>query len=274
MTTFRNLAKEWIPPIVVQSIRRWRGQGIRFEGDFATWEEAAVRCTGYDAKEILAKVLAATLKVKRGEAAFERDSVPFDEVEYAWPTLAGLMWAAACNGGRLNVLDFGGALGSSYFQTRTFWQALPEVRWSIVEQSNFVEAGQAQIQDERLRFYYTNAECLRENQPNVILLSSVLQYLASPIAVLAELATTDADCLIIDRTPFSTASKGKVVIQRVPPSIYNASYPMWVLSKQEIMDILGVRWRLVASNLNPEGFVESTAGIKFSFQGMLFEHRQ
>ena len=274
MTTLRTLANEWLPPIIVQSIR-WRcGRSTRFEGDFATWGEAAVRCTGYSAREILAKVLAATLKVKRGEAAFERDSVLFDEVEHTWPVLAGLMWAAARNGGRLNVLDFGGALGSSYFQTRPFWQALPQVRWSIVEQAHYVEVGQAQIQDERLRFYYTNAECLRENQPNVILLSSVLQYLASPTAVLAELASTGADCLIIDRTPFSNGSEGRIVIQRVPPSIYCASYPMWVLSELEIMNILGRHWHLVASNLSSEGFVESTEGVKFSFQGLLFERRQ
>lgn len=274
MTTFRALAKEWIPPIVVHSIRRWRGRNIRFEGDFATWGEAAARCTGYSTKEILAKVLAATLKVKHGETAFERDSVPFDEIQHAWPVLAGLMWAAARNGGRLDVLDFGGALGSSYFQTRAFWQALPEVRWSVVEQPHYVEAGHAHIQDERLRFYRTNAECLRENQPNVILLSSVLQYLASPAAVLAELATTGADCLIIDRTPFLKAGEDKIMIQRVPPSIYCASYPMRVFSEQKILNILGAHWHLVASNLSPEGFGESTEGVKFSFQGMLFERRQ
>jgi putative methyltransferase (TIGR04325 family) len=276
LKSIRTIAKNWLPPALLPWVRKIspRPGEIRYEGDFAMWEEACTRCTGYEAKDILAKVLAATLKVKRGEAAFERDSVPFDEVEHPWPVLAGLMWAAARNGGRLNVLDFGGALGSSYFQTRTFWQALPEVRWSVVEQSHYVEAGQAQIQDERLRFYYNNAECLRENQPNVILLSSVLQYLASPIAVLAELASTAADCLIIDRTPFSKGSEGKIVIQRVPPSIYCASYPMWVLSEQEIMGILDAHWHLVASNLSPEGFVKSTAGIKFSFQGMLFERRR
>ena len=72
------------------------------------------------AQDILDKVLAATLKVKQGQAVFERDSVLFDEIEYSWPLLAGLMWAAASNGGKLNVLDFGGALGSSYYQNRKF----------------------------------------------------------------------------------------------------------------------------------------------------------
>ncbi len=125
MNALRALARDWFPPAVVRLIRRGRGPqqdgGLRFEGDFATWEEASAQCAGYDAEDILAKVLAATLKVKSGEAACERDSVLFDDIEYAWPVLAGLMWAAARNGGKLNVLDFGGALGSSYFQNRKFF---------------------------------------------------------------------------------------------------------------------------------------------------------
>ena len=104
MKTLKALAHDWLPPAIARLIVRGQAPqqdgGLRFEGDFATWEEAKAQCTGYDAKDILAKVLAATLKVKCGEAAFERDSVLFDEVEYAWPMLAGLMWAAARNGGR------------------------------------------------------------------------------------------------------------------------------------------------------------------------------
>jgi putative methyltransferase (TIGR04325 family) len=200
--------------------------------------------------------------------------VLFGRTEYAWPVLAGLMWAAARNGGRLNVLDFGGALGSSYFQNRKFLQTLPQVRWNVVEQAHYVEAGQASIQDEQLRFYYTIDECLSNNQLNVVLLSSVLQYLKSPIDRIKMLSGVGAGCLIIDRTPFSTHGKDKLVIQRVPSSIYAASYPMWVFSLQGFMKILDANWRMVASNQSPEGLVQSTRGFEFSFQGMLLESRR
>ena len=39
--------------------------------------------SGYDSQLILDKVLTSTLKVKNGEAAYERDSVLFDEIQYA-----------------------------------------------------------------------------------------------------------------------------------------------------------------------------------------------
>jgi hypothetical protein len=103
MNVFKELARDWLPPVLVRWFRHVRGGGIRFEGDITTWEEANSHCTGYNAEEILAKVLASTLKVKHGEAAAERDSVLFDQIEYAWPVLAGLMWAAARSSGRLNV---------------------------------------------------------------------------------------------------------------------------------------------------------------------------
>jgi hypothetical protein len=77
MNLFKALARDWLPPVLARWFRQMRGGGIRFEGDFDNWEQANSRCTGYDAEEILAKVLASTLKVKHGEAAAERDSVLF-----------------------------------------------------------------------------------------------------------------------------------------------------------------------------------------------------
>ena len=274
MSALKDLAHDWLPPALVRLLRRARGKGIRFKGDFATWEETSTRCTGYDAEEILARVLAATLKVKHGEAAFERDSVLFDEIEYSWPVLAGLMWAAARNGGRLNVLDFGGALGSGYFQNRKFLLALPEVRWNVVEQAHYVEAGQMHIQDEQLRFYKSIEECLTINQPNVVLLSSVLQYLESPIDFIRKLNMVGATCLVIDRTPFSSNGKDRLVVQEVPAAIYSASYPMWIFSLPEFKRLLAEDWSLVASNLSPEGHVQASNGFEFAFQGMLLESRR
>lgn len=273
MGSLKEFARDWLPPAVVRLLQQRRSSGLCFEGDFASWEDANTYCTGYDAEGILTKVLDATLKVKRGEAAFERDSVLFDEIQYAWPLLTGLMWAAARNNGTLNVLDFGGALGSSYFQNRKFLQSLPAVKWNVVEQLHFVEAGQKHVQDEYLRFYETIENCLLENQPNVILMSSVIQYLKSPIEIIKSLKIVNADCLIIDRTPFSNLDEDKLVIQNVPASIYKASYPMWIFSQAKAESELLMSWNIVAKNTSPEGRVLTKSGFDFSFQGMLLERK-
>jgi putative methyltransferase (TIGR04325 family) len=275
IVALKRLARSCLPPTVVRWIRPPRAEeDILFEGDFATWNDARTRCSGYDAKDILAKVLTATLKVRNGEAAFERDSVLFKDVEYAWPLLAGLMWAAARNRGKLNVLDFGGSLGSSYFQNRKFLQTLPEVCWNVVEQAHYVEAGRSHIQSDGLRFYQSIEDCLKETQPNVILLSSVLQYLESPFKLLSELEKIGASCLIVDRTPFSTHSEDKLFVQRVPAWIYSASYPMWVFSRPLFHQTVAPCWRLVAANLSAEGYVRSSNNFEFSFEGMVFESQR
>lgn len=269
---FKSIAKDWLPPAVVRALQPLSSRGIRFEGDYATWDEAAAQCTGYDAASILDKVLEATLKVKRGEAAYERDSVLFDEIEYAWPVTAALMLAAAQSGGKLDVLDFGGALGSSYFQNRAFLANLPQVRWSVIEQSHYVDAGHEHIQDNTLRFYSSIESCLTENKPNVVLLSSVLQYLPEVDQIINTINDSCATILIIDRTPFSNELMDKICIQKVPASIYKASYPMKVFSKVEFFGKF-VEWVVVAKTSSPESLLKTNPGLDINFQGFILKRK-
>ena len=112
-----------------------------WSGDYTDWQTALQKGTGYNATNILELVKEATLKVKNGEAVYERDAVLFDTIEYSWPLLSGLMLAAAKNKGSLNVVDFGGSLGSSYFQNRFYLRELESVSWNVIEQPAFVDCG-------------------------------------------------------------------------------------------------------------------------------------
>lgn len=268
MSRVQALIRDWLPPIAVRTLRHMHSNSIRFEQNHTNWDEAAAKCTDYSAEHILAKVLDATLKVKRGEAAFERDSVLFNEIEYVWPVLAGLMRSAACNAGILNVLDFGGALGSSYFQNRKFLDVLPEVHWNIIEQSHYVEAGKIYIQDDNLRFYPTIEACLTENQPNVVLLSSVLQYLPDVDDCINQIKALCTELIIIDRTIVNDSDKDEVYIQRVPPSIYPADYPCRSLSKQRLISRLSNTYELEASF--PSLYFPALEQIRSQFRGYIF----
>lgn len=273
MSFIKSVAKDWLPPVVMRAIRQYRGENIRFEGEFASWEDAAARCTGYDSEHILSKVLDATLKVKSGEAAFERDSILFDQIEYSWPITAGLMWAAACCSGRLDVLDFGGALGSSYFQNKKLLDALSGVHWNIVEQPHYVQAGRTHVQDARLKFYESIEQCLKFHNPNIILLSSVLQYLPDPYVILKEISKCTAFALIVDRTPFADHPKDMLVTQQVPLKIYSANYPMWILSWDKFIKQMESGWDMISTTDNIEGQVKTNFGFNFGFQGMLFKSK-
>lgn len=235
-------------------------------GDYLSWSDALADCTGYDSRDILRKTRDALLQVKHGEAAFERDSVLFERVEYAWPLLSGLLCAAAQTGGNLNVLDFGGSLGSTYFQNSAFLSRLPSVRWNVVEQPGHVETGKAEFQDETLRFYSTIGECIAENQPNVVVLGAVLQYLEHPYATLDEIMGLAANTVIIDRTPFWQGAADRLCLQVVPPSIYSASYPSWIFSQPLFESRMRDAWTVIASFDNSDWMA---APVEMTYRGFI-----
>ncbi len=233
----RLAIRDWLPPAITRAIQHLRYPPIHFEGSFADWEEVTSQCNGYDNKLILAKVLEATQKVIAGEAAYERDSVLFDEFSYEWSLLAGLMLGAARNSGSLSVLDFGGALGSTYFQNRAFLKYLTHVSWNVVEQPHYVKAGLENIQNKHLNFYSSIEKCIIEQDPKLLLLSSVLQYLSDPIDVINILLKGNYSIIIIDRTFFvNSGDSDRICIQHVPSSIYAASYPCRFFAKDKLFN--------------------------------------
>ncbi len=232
---FKQAIRGLVPPLVLAAYNSFAGRGIAFKGNYSSWDEAARRSSGYGSDLILEKVTCSSLKVKQGQAVFERDSVLFDKIDHSFPVLAALLRAAVEHNGTLSVLDFGGSLGSSYRQCREFLSVVGNLRWSIVEQANFVRAGKNHFQDDVLRFYDSAEECCRVEQPNVILLSSVLQYLEKPYAVIDALTTLGIDYIIVDRTPIGDLNEDRLTVQEVPASIYRGSYPAWIFDEQRLL---------------------------------------
>ena len=229
--------------------------------------------TGYESDLILRKVLEATLKVKRGEAAFERDSVAFPQIEYSWPLVSNLMFAAStCHGG-LDVVDFGGSLGSAYFQNIQFLEPLSRIRWAVVEQPHFVDVGRLEIEDERLRFFASINDAITGVRPQVLLLGSVLQYLPDPFATLATLLDIPWQQVIVDRTAF-VLGRGidRLTVQTVPPIIYAASYPAWFLSKSKFMAIFAKEYDLFTTWTCDDRY--PLEGEITSFEGHCFMRKQ
>lgn len=264
----KTTAKRWLPPALIERLKPLLGVGIYFSGNYTDWETASAYASGYDSVVILEQVKQAMLKVKAGEAVFERDSVLFDEVQHSFPVLAGLLRTVVENGNQLSVLDFGGSLGSSYFQCREFLSVLPSLKWGVVEQEHFVHCGQRVFETAQLRFFYTIAECLQQSSPNVALLSSVLQYLPKPYHVLDELMNSRVPYIVIDRTPFGDQETDFITVQRVPPSIYVASYPCWVFGKRSFLDKFRTRYEVIAEF---DGGDDSAIanGRRFTFGGMI-----
>ena len=264
------LLKRLTPPLIWEALRDVSKKNISFRGIYSTWEAALKDSGGYDAPLILDKVKSALYKVKKGEAVCERDSVLFDKIQYSFPVLAGLLRIALSHGGRLNVLDFGGSLGSSYFQYRGFLSAVKELSWSIVEQKKFVECGKEFFGDDELKFYYSLDECLQFERPHVILLSSVLQYIKEPYILIEDLINKNIKNIIIDRTPFILDGPDIITIQIVPKHIYEASYPSWIFNLDKFISIFKGKYFLITDFDAIDGSIKS-GRISAHYKGCIFE---
>jgi putative methyltransferase (TIGR04325 family) len=265
----RDLLKLLVPPFFLKALRRIDNNKFGWQGDYTTWQEAKNTSTGYNSDAIIQAVKSSLLKVKSGEAVYERDSVIFDEIQYSWPLLAGLMFVAAKSSGQnLKVLDFGGSLGSTYYQNKRFLDELCSVSWSVVEQRRFVTVGREEFANDRLSFYYTVGECVENEQPNILLLSSVLQYIENPYELLDEILKYEFEYILIDRVTFNNETdKDKITVQKIKLENYD-SIPCWLFSERDFYKYFNCLYVLV------EDFELANERVKNKYEkGMIWKKR-
>lgn len=273
MTGMKRVLKAWIPPALLQAYQGIRGDTIRFQGHYATWDSACAASVGYDSDVILQKARAAARMVKRGEAVYERDSVVFDRVEFSYPVLASLLRGACAGQGRLRVLDVGGGLGTTYREFKAFQVQLQSLTWTVVEQAMFVEVGQAEFADQELRFAPTISAAVVDGAPDVIVLSSVLQYVENPYRLIEEVSATACRSIVVARTPCANIEQDVLTVQQVPASIYEASYPCWIFSCDKLRDAFLAQHRLVTSFEEVSGQWAYDGGV-FGLSGFLFDRER
>jgi putative methyltransferase (TIGR04325 family) len=243
-SSWKKLARALAPPALTAAyVHRFRA--VRYVGSFATWAEASANAGGYAAPNILEQVTEAARAVRDGRAAFERDGVAFAEPAFNWPLLTCLQQEASKHRGALRVLDFGGSLGSVYFQHQR-WLAQFETHWAVVEQPAFVAAGRREFATAELSFHDTIAEAIRAIQPNVVLFSGVLAWIERPQDPIDEVMAASIPAILVDRTPLSPAAHDVAKVQHVPASIYRATYPCWFLSRRRFLALFESRYQLEA----------------------------
>ena len=135
------------------------------------------------------------------------------------------------------MLDFGGSLGTTYFQNKEFLTYFSSCSWTIVEQEKFYQLGKKHFENDQLQFVETIQDCLLKKSPNLFLVSSSLQYIPSPKEILNQINNSKTRFVVFDRLPFSE-SENILTVQTVPPSIYEASYPCWIFNFEWLLSNL------------------------------------
>jgi len=253
---------------LIRSMFRPKGVDM-WSKPYANWAQAEQASYGFKAENILEKVVDAVRAVRDKKAPYERDSILFDKIQYSWPLLSTLQKIALENNNSLTIVDFGGSLGSTYFQNNA-WLKNISIKWIIVEQSHFVEIGKKEFQNEVLRFEYSLKEALAY-KPSTILFSSVLQYIENPIEIINEVIAYGIDNIIIDRTGIcNTEDKDIIFVQTVPEQIYKASYPCWFFNERNLMSHFVPNYSLITdfpSYCDPSFHRDN---ITFAWKGFFF----
>lgn len=240
----------------------------------SAWADLVWRAGGgYSAAAVVQAVVAAAREVRAGRGVYERDGVVFAHAQYYWPTLAGIMLAAVNFRGELHLVDFGGSLGTAYFQNKKFLDRLPDICWTVVEQQSFVSIGAREFATDRLDFVISLDEAASRRPIDVILCSAVLQYLEASQEILSQFAETTAQFLVLDRVLIHDGDSDFLTLQIVPEWIYQASYPCWVFSRRQLLARLDKAWVIIEEIPALETRALTDLGRLIYWTGFLLQRR-
>ena len=127
-----------------------------FAGPYSSWQDAVAHSDGWDSSAILEKTLDLSLKMRDGLIVFQQDAIEYDRIIYSETILAFLAMASGMNGGKLDIVDFGGSLGTNFAQNRKILRPFIEkgkCAWNIVERQLTVDLGRKHFEDANLRFF-------------------------------------------------------------------------------------------------------------------------
>jgi len=231
----QRIIKEFLPPIFIILLKKILNNKYIYFVAYKTWEQAEKASHGYDADNIIEKVKHSSKLVFEGKAIFERDSKIFNNIEYSYPLLASLLFVAS-NCKSLRVIDFGGALGTTFQQNRKYLLRLKNcLEWRIVEQQKFVSIGNKEFTNKYLSFYNTIEEATK-NGVDVVIFCGSICYVPNAYHYLKAAIDTKAPYIIFDRTPITMKNLDTFAVQHVPSNIYKATLPLRIFSYNRFVE--------------------------------------
>ena len=208
---------------------------VSYTGPFASWCEASNNASGYDTDEIFNKVSKSAYMVEKGLAKYERDGVLFHERDYDRELLAYIIAAIPSKGQVINVLDYGGGLGSTFYKNKDFFSDnCISCEWNVIEQKRFVEFGKKNLECENLKFCYSLKDVMFKKKFDFILFGSSIQYIQDNMEILTECMSLGAKYICLNKTPIGI---GSIIVERVKEPIYNAQYPMEIFEEDTLLKV-------------------------------------
>jgi putative methyltransferase (TIGR04325 family) len=280
MSEFRKLLKEWIPPAVLNAVRRARARGRRPDWEYCPegWKTAAPEIEGWNVasvREAQQSTWAEFVRLANGTGPLginHTDLVPTGETMSAHNTAMAFAYVLALAAGgkpSVSLLDWGGGIGHYAVLARSL---LPGtwVEYYCKEVPVLCEGGRAVLPGDT--FFSRDEEC-RARTYDLVMASGSLHYSVDWKSTLRLLAEVSAAYVYITRLPVVREAPSFVVVQRPHACGYETEYLGWFLNQSELLAGAGeAGLRLVREFLVDERPEVHNAPEQAQYRGFLFRH--
>lgn len=242
ISAVKQIVANVLPPVAIRGLRSILFRKptpsppppfSEFEGDYSSFSDAANHSIGYDS-EIIAQGAAKRFAAMLAENTTAEIDSRFQQVHSALSYVRGRI-----KKDRMSVLDIGGGAGTYYFVLNRLMSGV-DLDWTVLETDIMVH--ECSKVPSSIRFT-TEMPTLSYD---AALISGALQYIDRPYELLTN-AAKHSQWVILTRLPVQSSNRDKIVVQHVPPQIYEGSMPMFCFSEQIILQHLSKIGEIVLS---------------------------
>mgnify|MGYP001173443099 CR=1 FL=1 len=232
---------------------------IKYIGNYDNWNKALKISNGYSSHKVIQKKKSSILKILNGEASYEIDSFLYYKSNPDQILIEILNKFKK----KITVCDFGGSFGSHYIRNRKYLES-KNIQWKVVEQKPIVKVAKKLKIGKNLNFY-TQIQQVIKYKVDIILFSSVLQYIEFPYKILDKVIKKKINYILILRTPFHQMPD-QIRIQKIPKYIYEATYPVRILNYSFFLQYMKKNNYKIVKKINTQEMIDN-----IKYKGFLFK---
>ena len=221
-----------------------------WSGCYADWNAASRACNDIPIESQRLAYERALLEVLEGRALYERDSLLKHEPVCCRPLLDVILsfynQGIACP----TVLDFGGGLGSVYFQHKRWFTADKPISWNVVERPEIAATGRRLVKDSRLSFF-DSLDTAVQRPPDIVVANCILPMVPEPETLLASFAALSPRWFFIGRMPVANRGGHNLISRQIVPRfIYDSESPFWFFDESACVRMLSSNFQIVNQSIS------------------------
>ena len=197
-----------------------------------SWELAVHKSSGYESVDVVKPVVTAARRVLIDSQTSNVSTSRYQQIAAAM--LYCISQGRFSSVEPIRVLDVGGG-GADYFHQ--FQEFAPQINfdWTVLETPTMAEAMSNEFGQNFSNLRWVNSIENTCETYDVILCSSVFQYVENPIELLATLVAKSG-FLIVNRIPLVDSSKHFVAVQRIISDGKRTSYPVHFFAEKKFLN--------------------------------------